>query len=1138
MEHAPFVHLHTHSEYSILDGSAKIDDLSARASHFKMPALALTDHGNMFGALEFYKSALHHGIKPIIGQEFYLSPDSMHTRGTKTKPFHLILLARDEIGYRNLIVLSSQAYLEGFYYKPRIDKKLLSSHAQGLICMSSCLGGEIPSHMLNGRHDRAREAAGEYVDIFGRENFYFELMNNGIDEQEEVNRDLINLGREMNIGLVATNDVHYLEKDDAAYHDVLLCIQTGKTINEAKRFRFKSQEFYFKSPEEMMGLFTEIPEAISNTIEITEKCNLSLEFGKYRLPHFPIPEGYTAESYLKKLSEEGIGRRYGDSAAEEVHQRMHMELGVISSMGFSTYFLIVWDFIRFARSRGIAVGPGRGSVAGSIVAYALGITDVDPLKYGLIFERFLNVSRISMPDIDIDFDGDRRDEVINYVREKYGNDRVAQIITFGAMKARAAVRDVARAMDIATAEVDGIAKLIPSRIDITIDEAIDTSRELSDRIKSDEQVKQLFAYAKGLEKLVRHPSTHAAGVVISPVPLTEIVPLYRDAKSGVVSTQYQMKNLEEVGLIKMDFLGLKNLTIIERCLGNMGRDGLQVPDMEKLDLENSEVYRLLSQGRSMGVFQLESNGMQNLLRRMQPGRFDDIIAVLALYRPGPLDSGMVDEFIERKRGTKPIVYADERLEPVLRETYGVIVYQEQVMEIARVICGYSMAEADNLRKAMGKKKIEILEEEREKFIEGGVKNKVQRSVAENIFDLIRTFGRYGFNKSHSTAYALLAFQTTYLKAHFPVYYLSSLLSGELGDTDKLCQYTCEARECGVEVEAPAVNDSDVLFKVEDGKIRYALAAIKNVGESAGKKIVEERESGGAYSSLHDFTSRVDLRLVNRRVMEALTKSGAMDALGTSRREVYENIEAALDYGSSVQGDRLIGQSGLFDEMDADTAGAGFFRMQQFDEWDETELSDYEKEALGFYFKSHPLLKYGDMVRRIGALSILELKDIPSETKVSIFGVISSIKPITTRANKEMAFVTLEDLTGTLEVVVFPSVYEQYSTYLDGKQVIVAIGRLNGDKVIADRLLYPEEALKESHTGIHILLNNPVDEDALIRLRDLFIQNKGSCNIYIHTSELESSRKAIRASTFLLVDPSEELFTQIQKENLVEKAWVT
>jgi len=1136
MEHASFVHLHTHSEFSILDGSAKIDDLVQKAIHFRMPALALTDHGNMFGALEFYRSAMHHGIKPIIGEEFYLAPGSMHQKGTKEKPYHVILLAKDEQGYRNLILLSSMAFLDGFYYKPRIDRELLASHTEGLICMSSCLGGEIPIHVLQGKLDLARKAAGQYLDIFGRENFYFELMNNGIPEQEETNRELMKLAKEMEVGLVATNDIHYLEKEDAAYHDVLLCIQTGKTINETKRFRFKSNEFYFKSPEEMIGLFGHIPESIRNTIEITEKCNLLLELGKYRLPHFPIPEGYTAESYLTKLTNEGIGKRY-PQANEEVQRRTQMELQVIESMGFSTYFLIVWDFIRFARSRGIAVGPGRGSAAGSIVAYALGITDVDPLKYGLIFERFLNASRLSMPDIDIDFDGDRRDEVIRYVREKYGHDKVAQIITFGAMKARAAVRDVARAMDMTPQEADVIAKLIPARIDITIDDAISTSRELSERIEQDEKIKQLFDYARGLEKLVRHPSTHAAGVVISPVSLTEVVPLYRDPKSGVVSTQYQMKNLEDVGLIKMDFLGLKNLTIIRRCVSDMEADGITTPEMNNLDLSDSLVYDLLGKGGSMGVFQLESSGMQNLLKRLQPNRFDDVIAILALYRPGPLDSGMVDEFIERKQGSKPIVYADGRLEPVLKETYGVIVYQEQVMEIAQVICGYSMAEADNLRKAMGKKKPEILEEEREKFIEGAVHNDVDRKVAEDIFELIRTFGRYGFNKSHSTAYALLAFQTAYLKVHYPVYYLASLLSGELHDTDKICQYICEAREMGTGIKAPDINRSGVLFKVEEGSIRYALAAVKNVGESAAKSIAEEREKDGVYTSLHDFTSRVDLRLVNRRVIESLVKSGAMDCLGETRRTLFENIESALEYGASVQGDRLKGQSSLFEEM-GEEAEARYYQVQQFDEWSETELSEYEKESLGFYFLAHPLLKYDGMIKRFGAVTIGELKEIPSDSRVSIFGVLSSSKVITTRDSKEMAFITLDDMTGSLEIVVFPSVFEKYGAYLEEKRVIVVTGKINGDKVLADRLLYPEEAEKEAQSGIHILLNNPLNEEKLMRLRDLLIQNRGKCSIFIHTPELDSSKRAIKASSFLLVEPKESLLAQLKQENLIEKAWVT
>jgi DNA polymerase-3 subunit alpha len=1136
MEHAPFVHLHTHSEYSILDGSAKIEDLISKAIHHKMPALALTDHGNMFGALDFYKIALHSGIKPILGEEFYIAPHSIKKRDPKEKAFHLILLAKNEEGYRNLIRLSSIAFLDGFYYKPRIDKQLLESHSDGLIAMSSCLGGEIPTHLNQGRIERAREAAGEYIDLFGRDDFYFELMDNSIREQEETNRDLIKLAKDMEIKLVATNDVHYVDKADAAYHDVLLCIQTGKTINETKRFKFKSEEFYFKSPQEMIALFSHCPEAIRNTIEITEKCNLSLELGKLRLPHFPIPEGYSADTYLKKLTSEGIGRKY-EQAGEEVKRRMDMELSVISSMGFSTYFLIVWDFIRFAKSNGIAVGPGRGSAAGSIVAFALDITNVDPLRYGLLFERFLNVSRISMPDIDIDFDGDRRDEVIAYVRDKYGEDRVAQIITFGAMKARAVVRDVARALDISIGEADRIAKLIPSRIDITIEEATGTSKELREEIENDERIGRLFKIAKGLEKRVRHPSTHAAGVVISPAALMSIVPLYRDPKSGVISTQYQMKHLEDVGLIKMDFLGLKNLTIIQRCLKALQSAGHNVPDMNNIDLEDGKVYGLLSNGKSMGVFQLESSGMRNLLKRLEPNRFDELIAVLALYRPGPLDSGMVDEFIERKHGRKPILYSDKRLESILRETYGVIVYQEQVMEIAQVISGFSMAEADNMRKAMGKKKPEILEEARENFIEGAVKNGVEKKVAEDIFEMIRTFGRYGFNKSHSTAYALLAFQTAYLKVHFPVFYFTSLLSGELNDTDKICQYVCDAREAGIEVKPPDVNTSGALFEVEEDQIRYALAAVKNVGESAALSIAEECMENGVFSSLHDFTSRVDLRLVNRRVMESLIKCGAMDAFEESRRTIFENIESALSYGGSVQGDKLKGQSSLFEELGQEHSSDDFYQMQRFDEWDEAELSENEREVLGFYFKAHPILKYSALVERFSAPRIGELKEIPGETKVSIFGILSSIKVITTRDNKEMAFVSLEDQTGTIEAVVFPSVYEKYRQYFNEKKVVVVTGKINGDKVLADRFLYPEEVEKESITGLHILIEKPVHEDKLMRLRDIFIQHRGRCSVFIHTPELEGIGRSIKASSFLLVDPKEDLLLQLKEEDLVQKAWI-
>jgi len=1081
MEHVPFVHLHTHSEYSILDGASKIDDLVNKAKSLKMPALALTDHGNMFGALEFYQKASVHGVKPIIGQEFYIAPKSMTNKEPKEKPYHLIILAKDEEGYKNLIYLSSMAYLKGFYYKPRIDKQLLSAHSEGLIGMSACLSGEVPYYIRNDMHEEAERAAGEYIDIFGKDNFYFELMNNGIKEQLIVNERLIELASRIGIKTVATNDIHYLNREDAKNHDVLLCIQTGKTVNDPRRMRFKTDQFYFRTAEEMYTLFSEHPEALKSTIEITDKCNLNLELGTFHLPNFPIPEGYTAESYLKELAEKGLKERY-KNMDKRIQDRFKMELEVIKSMGFSTYFLIVWDFIRFAKSVGITVGPGRGSAAGSIVAYSLGITNVDPIKYGLLFERFLNRSRVSMPDIDIDFDGDRRDEVIKYVRKKYGEDRVAQIITFGAMKARAVVRDVARALEIDLRESDRIAKLIPSRPDITLDEALETSRELSDIVENNKKVARLFEISRGLEKLVRHPSTHAAGVVISPVPLTEIVPLYKDPKSGVISTQFQGKNLEDVGLIKMDFLGLKNLSVIQRCLESIKLAGLPVPDMDNLDLNDRDVYNLLSNGRSMGVFQLESSGMQNLLKRLKPTCFEDIIAILALYRPGPLDSGMVDEFIERKQGRKKITYLDPKLEGILKETYGVIVYQEQVMQIAQVISGFTLAEADNLRKGVGKKKPELIEEARGKFIEGAVKLGVSKKVAEEIFEMIRTFGRYGFNKSHSTAYAIIAFQTAYLKVHYPVHYLASLLTGELNDTGKISQYISEARQMGIDVLAPDVNRSGAYFKAEGKSILYALSAIKNVGESAAKIIEEERIKNGPYKSIFDFTTRVDLRLVNRRVIESLIKSGAMDCFSSTRKSLFNSLDRVLDYGSSIQIDRQKGQNILFDMSDEEFTLINQPEIKEEKEWNSAELSIYERDALGFYFKSHPILKYESLFEN-GIMRISDCLQYGKTMAVSIMGVVSQKKKITTKDNKEMAFITVEDLTGSIEVIIFPSVFERFRNYIESSEVIIVTGKFEGEKIFADRLSNPEDFKRNVVTQLHLLIKDKAKEEELVKIRD-------------------------------------------------------
>ena len=865
MLHSDFVHLHVHTQYSLLDGACLIPRLTDLAMRMKMPACAITDHGNMFGAIEFYQSCMSHGIKPIIGSEVYIAPkgrlEKTYSAGEETAN-HLILLVRDETGYKNLMKLVSIGYLEGFYYKPRIDKEVLAKYSEGLIALSSCLKGEIPRAMMNNKEEKVRQLAAEYRDIMGRENFYFELQDNSIPEQKQVANELIRLGKELGIGLVATNDVHYLTKDSAKAHEALLCIQTQATLSDPNRMRLQTDQFYFKSAEEMKALFREVPEAISNTIKIAERCNLELDFKKTFLPHYIVPQGTTREKYIKDLCEQNLGKRYpveeGFKPSSTIRDRLENELKVINKAGYTSYFLIVWDFVNYAKSKGIAVGPGRGSAAGSIVSYLLGITDIDPLRYNLLFERFLNSERVSMPDIDIDFCYEKRGEVIDYVIQKYGKDNVAQIITFGTMAARAVLRDVGRVMNLPYADVDKIAKLVPMDPDMTLELALHEEPEIARLYKEDPRVKELIDVSKKLEGLTRHASTHAAGVVISEDLLTNHIPLFKTSDDQI-STGYAMGSLEKIGLLKMDFLGLRTLTVIQEALKIINRVNKEVGDgrdrpllkVEEIPMDDPKTYKLLNNAESTGIFQLESSGMRDLLRKLKAEKFEDIIALLALYRPGPIGSGMLDDYMKRKHGKVEVRYDHPLLEASLKETYGIIVYQEQVMTIVSSLAGFSLSQADLLRRAIGKKTPEIMEQQRKAFIDGAVKNKIDRRIAEKIFSLIEHFAGYGFNKSHSAAYAMISYRTAYLKANYPVEFMTALLTSEKDNTDKIVEYIDEAERMGINILPPDANESYANFTmINKNEIRFGLSAVKNVGEGAIESIIEARKKYGHFKSIY------------------------------------------------------------------------------------------------------------------------------------------------------------------------------------------------------------------------------------------------------------------------------------------------
>jgi DNA polymerase-3 subunit alpha len=1110
------VHLHVHTQYSLLDGAIRIDDLLRRAAEFDMKAVSVTDHGTMFGAVEFFQKASAAGIKPIIGCEIYVAP---RTRYDKT-PLdnkdlsHLILLARDEEGYRNLCKLATTAQLEGFYYRPRIDKQILKEYSRGLIGLTACLHGEIPRQIKQGNINQAEEVAREYNSIFGENNFFLEVQNNGIAEQEQVNEALLDISQRLSIPLVASNDCHYLDKTDVRAHDVLLCIQTGKTVEDSERFKFRTDELYFKSKAEMYAAFKDYPGALSNTVDIAERCNISFDFNTYHFPRFADPSGLDTDMLFTQKVQQGFELRMqriidkNPQIDESVYrERLTYEMSVIQNMGFSGYFLIVADFIRYAKENNIPVGPGRGSAAGSLVAYSLGITDLDPIAHGLIFERFLNPARKSMPDIDVDFCIDGREDVYKYVVDKYGGgDYVAQIITFGKLKTRAVIRDVGRALNIPLAEVDTIAKMVPDILNIRLDEALEREPRLLELARQKPEIDELINICRVLEGLPRHASTHAAGVVIADQPLVNYMPLYR-GKKGEVVTQYDMKIVEKIGLVKFDFLGLRNLTVIANTLDLIAAQGQIPPDLDNIELTDAATYRLLSAGDTTGVFQLESSGMKDLLVRLKPETFDDVIALVALYRPGPMESGMIDDYVACKHGRKKVEYLLPQLEPILKETYGVIVYQEQVMKIASDLANYSMAEADDLRKAMGKKIPAIMAKHRERFVNGSAQSEIPAEQAAPIFSLMEKFGGYGFNKSHSAAYALIAYQTAYLKAHYPVEFMASLLTSEMHSTDGVVKYIVECRNHNIAVLPPDINYSQTAFTVDGDKIRFGLVAVKNVGEAAIEAIVESRQDG-AFNSLFDFCERVDLKKVNKRVIESLIKCGAFDSTGAKRSQMIAALEDALDYGQRVQKERLDPQIGLFDgAVNPQVINAP--ALPDIEEWSENQRLAFEKESLGFYVSGHPLKRHAELLDKFTNANAISIKELKNGNAVRIGGLVRSIKIIKTKRGDLMAFVTIEDLHGAVEATVFSRVYTSVSDLLVEDSAIFIQGQVQKDeqsvKILAEKVVAMEKAEETWTASIHFNIEmSRTDREALVSLHKILKKHTGNCKAYLHLRSADNS----------------------------------
>ena len=1059
-----FVHLHVHSEFSLLDGANRIKDLPVRAKELGMDAMAITDHGVMFGAIDFYKACKANGIKPIIGCEVYVAPRKMADRDPSidNRYNHLILLAKDNNGYKNLAKLVSLGFTDGFYYKPRIDKEVLEKYHEGLICSSACLAGEVASEIVKGDMEAAKKSALWFKSIFG-EDYYLEIQNNGIKEQVLVNQKLIQLSRELDIPLLATNDSHYLKKEDAYNHEVLLCIQTGKRMSDEDRMRFETDELYIKSPEEMMDYFKAVPDAIENTVKVAEKCNVEFEFGHTILPNYDVPEEFaTHYDYLKKLTDDGIRNRYGENPPKDIIEREEYELGVIKKMGYVDYFLIVWDYVHYAKSHGIPVGPGRGSGAGSIVAYAIEITDIDPIKYGLIFERFLNPERISMPDFDIDFDYEKRQDVIDYVARKYGHDHVSQIITFGTMAAKMVIRDVARVLDYPYAEADKLAKMIPNEIHITISKAMEINKELKDLYDTNPEVKKLLDIAMALEGMPRQASTHACGIIIAREPVVNYVPLY--ARDGVISTQYIMTTLEELGLLKMDFLGLRTLTVIRDAKELIKKNrGIDV-EFDK-DMADPKVYKLWQDGDSVGIFQFESQGMTNFMKELKPDCLEDIIAGVSLYRPGPMDQ--IPRYIANKKDPEHAVYTHPALKPILKVTYGCMVYQEQVMQIVRDLAGYSLGRADLVRRAMGKKKLDVMAKERENFVHGKldengnveipgcVRNGIDEASANKIFDEMSEFAKYAFNKSHAACYAVVAYQTAYLKAYYPAEFMAAMLNSFLGNLDKIPIYINECKKSNIAILKPDINKSYTKFTATDNSVRFGLGSIKNVGLAAVDAIVKERENGGEFKDFTDFAERIYGEAVNKKCIESLIRAGAFDNMGKTRCTLIASYEQIIDTIADSQKKNFTNQITMFDISNSEEDIQKMkYNYMEMDEFSEKELLSMEKEMLGIYISGHPLEKYRKQLDEVTNFNTAQIEeameqmtagekcDLQDGQSVKLAGVITKIKKKFTKSNKVMAFVTIEDLYGSCELIVFESCYNKCSNLLMEESLILCEGRIS------------------------------------------------------------------------------------------------